>query len=288
LTDKTETASRLRSLLGEPLVHFVLAALAVFVAWNMVSQSRASASRTIRVSHADLERLASLYAAESGALPSKEDMLAMVNDYVRDEALAREARQLGLDQNDTIVTRRLAQKMTFMISDLADDPDPDEQTLRDWYTAHADRFTEPQAITFTHVYFSEDVRGSKAESDASAALTRLNAGADWQHVGDPFMLQRTYGDLPVREIARLFGPDFAKALAAAPASDAWFGPVRSALGLHLVRVSANMPSRVIPFDEARDAVLADWKDETRRNENEAAVQKIVGRYKVEIEGADAK
>ena len=37
-----------------------------------------------------------IYAAESGALPSGEDMVAMVNDYVRDEVLAREARRLKL------------------------------------------------------------------------------------------------------------------------------------------------------------------------------------------------
>ena len=121
MTDKTEQVRRWPVLLREPLVHFILAALVVFIAWNVVASGRADEARTIRVSGADLERLASIYTAEAGALPSGEDMVAMVNDYVRDEALAREAKRLGLDEGDTIVTRRLAQKMTFMVADLAGD-----------------------------------------------------------------------------------------------------------------------------------------------------------------------
>lgn len=288
MTEDNKQARRLPVLLREPLVHFILAALAVFFGWNALSGATANEQRTIRVTSADLERLASVYAAESGALPSSEDMVAMVNDYVRDEALAREARRLKLDEGDTIVTRRLAQKMTFMVADLAQEKTPDEATLREWYETHADRFTEPQKVTFNHVFFSEDVRGAAAEADAETALGALNAGADWQKTGDPFMLQRTYGDLPVREAVRLFGPDFAQALAAMPASDTWTGPVRSALGLHLLKVTANTPPHLKPFEEVRDAVLADWQDETRREENEKAIQDIISRYKVVVEGINDK
>lgn len=274
-------------LLREPLVHFVLAALAVFVAWNVTSGMRERADRTIVVTRTDIERFAALYAAESGALPSEADMAAIVNDYVRDEALAREARRLGLDSGDTIVTRRLAQKMTFMVSDLNEDLEPDDRVLRNWYEAHPERFTEPQEITFTHVYFSKDTRGENATRDAEEALSALNGGADWRQTGDPFMLQRAYGDMPVREIARLFGIEFARSVAGMDASDDWQGPVSSALGVHLVKVSQNTPAQLRPFDEARTAIIADWRDETRRTENEAAIRDIVSRYKVEVEGGDA-
>ena len=273
-------------MLREPLVHFIIAAFMVFFAWNILAASRASEERTIRVSTGDLERMASLYAAESGALPSSEDMVAMVNDYVRDEALAREARRLKLDEGDTIVTRRLAQKMTFMVADLAQETEPEEAVLHTWYETHADRFSEPQKVTFTHVFFSEDMRGSSADTDARTALNLLNAGGDWRSMGDPFMLQRSYGDLPLREAARLFGADFARALAETPASDTWTGPVRSALGLHLVQMTTNTPAHLKPFEQVREAVLTDWQDETRREENEKAIREIISRYKVEVEGLD--
>jgi hypothetical protein len=288
LTDTTEQVRRWPVLLREPLVHFILAALAVFIAWHFVSSGREEEARTIRVSSADLERLASIYTAEAGALPSGEDMVAMVNDYVRDEALAREAKRLGLDEGDTIVTRRLAQKMTFMVADLTREETPDDAVLRDWYETHADRFTDPQMVTFRHVFFSEDVRGAAATADARATLERLNTGNDWREAGDPFMLQRAYGDLPLREVVRLFGGEFAQSLAATPASDLWTGPVRSALGVHLVQVSANTPPQLQPFDDAKDAVLADWQDETRREANETAIQDIIARYNVEVEGINAE
>ena len=288
MTDKSEGARSWPVLLREPLVHFILAALVVFFAWHLVSSGRASEARTIRVTTADLERLASIYAAESGTLPSGEDMVGMVNDYVRDEALAREAKRLGLDDGDTIVTRRLAQKMTFMVADLARTDTPEEIVLREWYETHADRFTEPQKVTFKHVFFSEDLRGAAAAADAKAALGKLNEGGEWKSAGDPFMLQRAYGDLPLREVVRLFGADFAQTLAATPASDLWTGPVRSALGLHLVQVSNNTPPQLQPFEAVRDSVLADWQDETRREANDKAIQDIIARYKVEVEGINAE
>ena len=288
MTNKTEQVRRWPVLLREPLVHFIFAALVVFFAWHVLSSNRADEARTIRVTNADLERLASIYAAEAGTLPSGEDMVAMVNDYVRDEALAREAKRLGLDEGDTIVTRRLAQKMTFMVADLAREETPDDAVLRAWYETHADRFTEPQKITFQQVFFSEDTRGAKATSDAEDMLGKLNAGGDWREAGDPFMLQRAYGDLPLREVVRLFGAEFAEAIAATPASDVWTGPVRSALGVHLVQVSANTPPLLLPFEDVKDAVLADWQDETRREANEKAIQDIIARYKVEVEGINAE
>jgi peptidyl-prolyl cis-trans isomerase C len=105
-------------------------------------------------------------------------------------------------------------------------------------------------------------------SDAEALLGKLNAGKDWREAGDPFMLQRAYGDLPLREVVRLFGGEFAQALAVTPASDLWTGPIRSALGVHLVQVSANTPPRLPPFDDVKAMVLADWQDNPARGERE--------------------
>ena len=102
----------------EPLVHFILLAVVIFGVYQWVTAARQSAERTIVVTQADLESLASLYAVEAGALPTEQDMRAIVTDQVQQEALAREARQLGMAEDDTVVQRRLAQKMTFMLSDL--------------------------------------------------------------------------------------------------------------------------------------------------------------------------
>ena len=267
----------MRQLLREPLVHFIIVALLVFAGHAAWTAHVAARNGTITVTQEDMQRMAALYASESGALPSPEDMAAMVSDQIRDEALSREARRLGIE-------RRLAQKMSFMVSDLADTPVPDETTLRAWYDTHTDAYTAPPNVTFEHVFLSTD----RTDADTATLLNTLNTPSppDWHTLGDPFILQRAYGDLPFRETVRLFGPDFANALFALDASDAWQGPVRSALGLHLVHLIAKDEGSLRPFEEVRSQVEANWRDDALRTANETAIADIIKRYKVRIEGAE--
>ena len=269
----------------DPLFHFVVAGALLFGVHALYTAHITNKAETITVTGAELERMAALYTAEAGTLPSETDMAAMVNEYVRDQALSREARRLGLDTDDTIITRRLSQKMAFMVSDLAKTEDPGEDTLRAWHEDHPDRFTAPPRISFSHVYVSPDARGARASADAEQLLASLNGpdAPSWQSLGDPFMLQRSYGDLPLRETARLFGTEFATALTKIEPGTEWKGPLRSSLGLHLVQLTSRTDARLIPFDEARAQVLKDWRDENQRAANEDAIAQIIARYKVEIE-----
>jgi hypothetical protein len=212
----------------------------------------------------------------------------MVTDHVRDAALSREARRLGLDQDDTIIERRLAQKMTFMISDLADTPEPDEATLRSWYEVHPATYTTAPNVTFEHVFLSADRRAATMETDTATLLTALNAPSapDWRTLGDPFMLQRAYGDLPLRETIRLFGADFARGLFSLEAGDDWQGPVTSSFGQHLVHLVSKDDGHLRTFEDARAQIEAEWRDAAQRAANEKAVADIIKRYKVDIEGAE--
>lgn len=275
-------------LVRDPLTHFVVAAALIFAAYSFWQARSERADSTIVITAAEIERLAALYTSEAGALPSESDMAAMVSDLVRDEALSREARRLGLDRDDTIITRRLAQKMSFVVSDLAEDPEPTDEMLRAWYTDHAERFTSPAALTFSHIYFSPDERGASALSDAQETMQRLNASTDIasSDFGDPFMLQRQYGDVPVREVARQFGGEFAKSLSELTPSNQWQGPVQSAFGVHLVKLNSSTPASIPPFDDIVAQVRKDWREDTRRRANEQAVQDIISRYAVEIEGIE--
>lgn len=273
----------MRGLIREPLVHFVLAAGLIFAAYSAVSAGRVGETETIRISAAELERLAALYATEAGTLPSTEDLRAIIVDHVENEALTREARRLGLGEGDTVVERRLAQKMRFMLDDLAELPAPEEAELRDWYGEHPERFTEPGRVSFDHVFLT-----SPDDARSTALLAQLNGNTppDWRRSGDPFMLQRQYGNLPVREVVRLFGGDFAEALSSLPVSDGWQGPVPSAIGIHLVRVSSRSPEQLPAFDDIQDAVATDWETNMRRRLNAEAVAEVVARYEVEIEGLE--
>ncbi|MCR9194552.1 MAG: peptidylprolyl isomerase [Hyphomonas sp.] len=267
----------------EPLVHFVLLAILIFGAHQVVTSGRSSSERTIVITQAEMERLASLYAVESGSLPTEQDMRAIIVDQVQQEALAREATRLGMAEDDTVVQRRLAQKMTFMLSDLGQIDPPSDDVLQDWLTEHADRFAQPLRLSFDHIYFSSD-NDPRMES----LLTELSEdpNMNWRNTGDPFMLQRRYADLPDREIVRLFGGQFLEGLQAlSPSEDeTWQGPVRSALGTHLVRITERADARMPPLDEVRAAVLQDWTEAEQRRRTAEEINTIVNRYDVVIEG----
>lgn len=268
-------------LFREPLLHFTAAAALIFLAYSLLGRGEETRD-TIYVSQGDMERMAALYAAESGALPPPEDMQAMVLDHVETIALAREARRLDLDERDTVVERRLAQKMQFMVDDLTEFPDPDEDTLRQWYQAHADRFTQPKRVTFDHVFFRD-----ADEAGIEAALAMLSGDpASWRQAGDPFLLQKQYGELPIREVVRLFGAEFAAGLDALSPSPDWQGPVKSAFGRHLVRLVSVSEAETPAFEQVRDHVEAEWKADERRRLNAEAVADIIAKYDVVIEGAE--
>lgn len=274
----------MKRLIQEPLVHFVLLATLIFGAYQVVTSGRSTSERTIVITQADMERLASLYAVEAGALPTEQDMRAIIIDQVQQEALAREASRLGMAEDDTVVQRRLAQKMTFMLSDLGQIEPPSDEVLQAWLTDHADRFEQPLRLSFDHIYFS-----SETDPRIGSLLTELaeNPDMNWRNTGDPFMLQRRYADLPDREIVRLFGGQFLTGLQALlpKADETWQGPVSSALGTHLVRITERTEARMPLLDEVRAAVLQDWSETEQRRRTTEEINAIVDRYEIVIEGA---
>ncbi|MEZ5710367.1 MAG: peptidylprolyl isomerase [Blastomonas sp.] len=271
-----------RALLREPFVHFLIAGLVLFATHGWWGDALDGDERRIVVTSDQVERLKKIWAAEALHLPGEEDVKGIIADHVREEALFREAERLGLGDDDTIIKRRLAQKMAFLLYDRTRISDPGDDTLQSYYRTHQARFTPPELRSFDHVFISTEKRGARARTDALALRDQLEQGADWQSLGDPFMLQRSYADLPRREAARQFGPDFADALFALK-KGGWSMPIQSAFGLHLVRLAAIAPSRIPDFQGIRPAVLEEWKADAREKANNAALDELVARYDVEIE-----
>lgn len=271
----------MKRLIREPLVHFVLIAVAIFVAYGWLSDRKTSEEQTIRVTSSDIDRMAALFTTEAGGLPSDQDMRAMILDHIEQQALAREARRLGLAEGDTVVERRLAQKMSFMITDMEAVTSPAPGELEEWFAQNQELFVEPDRVSFQHVFFA---RADDPRLDATVQAL-VNDPETWRSLGDPFMLQRTYSELPPREIGRLFGSAFANEVSQANTElAAWSSPVASALGLHLVRVTARREGGLPELEIIRDRVQTRWQEEKGRAQAREAVAAIVDRYTVEIEG----
>ncbi len=275
----------MRRWLREPLLQFLLAGLLLFVgyAWLNPGTGREAESTRIELTTDDLRQIQVAWLAQGRAPLSPEQLRHLVEARVREEILYREALALGLDQDDTIVRRRLAQKMEFLFEDVAALREPAPGELSTWFASHAERYTLPARASFRHLYFSPDRRGERAREDATQALAKLArepaAGPTAETLGDPFMFQDYYGDRPFDDIARSFGPGFARALFQL-APGAWAGPLESGYGWHLVWVDGVTPARVPEFEEVASDVQREWLEEQRAGIRERAFEEMRARYEV--------
>jgi len=271
--------------LREPLLHFLLAGLLLFGAYRLVHQGSGEpdpASR-IELTADDLRQIHAAWLAQGREALSPKEVRSLVDARVREEILYREALALGLDKDDTIVRRRLAQKMEFLFEDVAALRAPTAGELRAWFEKNAERFTLPARFTFRHLYFSPDRRGERARDDAARALAKLAGkpadGPAAAALADPFMFQDYYGDRSFDEIARTFGPGFARALLdRAPGT--WSGPIESGYGWHLVWVDSITPARVPAFEDVEPDVRRAWIEDQRDEIRERAFEAMRARYEV--------
>lgn len=286
LHQETQAVKPMNSLLKEPLFHFLALGVAIFTlnAWReKVRPTEPSVSR-IEITAAVIERLRAGYERQFGQTPGAEDLRGLVTAHLREEVLCREALALGLDRDDTIVRRRLAQKMEFLTDDLASAAEPEDAAVRAFFEKNAARYVKPARVTFRHIYFSKEKRGAKGEATAREALSSLEKGASDETMGDPFLHGFEFAAREAQEITALFGGEFAAQVATLREGE-WSGPITSAYGLHLVRVEMRGVSQPASFDTVRDTVVRDFNDERRRTANLEIFEKLRERYQVRVDEA---
>lgn len=269
-----------RRVASEPLAHFVIAGLALFVAGQLY-QSQVNQHRIV-ITPAHAAQLANDYALQFGQKPDPATWDALVKRDIHDEILFRQGVALKLDQDDQIVRRRVVQKMQFLMQDLNAPAEPGDAQLQAYYNARADHYATPARTTFSHIFFSSDNGGdTAAKARAEAALRGLsNAVTRAPERGDPFPDLYDFSAYEPEQIYRLFGhTPFAEAVQTAPAGH-WEGPFRSAYGWHLVYVSARQVAGRPPLAEVRDAVRTDYLDAAQEAANNMAFDKLARQYQV--------
>jgi peptidyl-prolyl cis-trans isomerase C len=278
-----------RRWLREPLLHFLLAGALIFAVYDLLHPAdRNAQANQIVLTKDDLRQLAVHWLAQGRALPTADEMRALVEQKVSEDILSREAVALGLDKDDEIIRRRLAQKMDFLAADIAALQDPSDAELRAWFAQNSGQFALPPRVSFRHLYFSCD-RGPGALDAAAAALAKLTgepAAAAVAAAADPFMFRDYYDDRSREQIAKEFGPDFAKALFQLDPG-AWRGPIRSGYGWHLVFVDATEPGRIPAFEEVEPDVKSAWLDQKQREIKRTAFEAMRARYNVVVPPIEA-
>jgi len=273
----------------EPLLHFLLIGAVLFgaYAWRNRTAPGESKIRQVRVSEDDVLWLKETWAKQWQREPTRDELRVLVTEFLKEELLAREAREMGLDQNDIIVRRRLAQKVEFLVQDTSQLAEPTEDDLRKFYAAHPEPFSEPARVSFTHVYFSREKR-KDAAADANAVLARLGdhqpSALDPQpsEMGDRLLLDSNFSDIDQQAVAGQFGEKFATAVFAQPAGS-WRGPIDSGYGLHLVRVLSQTPARRREFAQVRLHVLDRWREQRRQESNGEYFAGLLKKYDVVVD-----
>ena len=270
-------------LVREPLLQFLALGLLLFIGYQTLHRTDGPHPGRIELTPDDLRQIALAWVAQGRPTPTPEEMHALVDARVREEILYREGLALGLDKDDTIVRRRMAQKMEFLFEDVAALREPTADELRGWFDENAERFPLPARATFRHLYFSPDRRGAHARGDAARALEKLAGkpmdAPDAKALADPFMFQDYYGDRVPDEVAKTFGPGFARALFRV-APGAWAGPIESGYGWHLVWVDTLTPVRVPALEEVKSDVKTAWTEERRAEVRQKAFAAMRARYEV--------
>lgn len=274
----------MKRILREPLLHFLLLGAAIFAAYGAVSKRIGDEPGKIIVTQGQVASTVMGFTRTWQRPPTREELEGLIRDQVREEVYYREAMALGLDKDDTIIRRRLRQKMEFVTDDVVAQAQPTDAELNAYLEAHPDQF-RAQLLTFSQVYLNPEKHGENLARDAAQLLAQLRqAGgkADVSPLGDSFLLDHKFEALPASEVGKLFGEEFAAKLGRLSPGQ-WQGPVKSGYGVHLVFVAERTDGRLPALAEVRDAVRREWDNARRLETNEKRYEAMLKRYVVTIE-----
>lgn len=267
--------------LHEPLVHFLIAGLAVFAFSSLRDVPADPASRTIIISEEQVTRLAARWQAAWRRAPTAREIDALIRDHVKEEIYYREARRLGLDQDDPIIRRRLRSKMEDLSIAAAENAMPSDAVLKDWVARHPARYATDPRISFDQIYLGQGDAAAIA-GRAGAIQRALRGGADWRALGERISLPPALEAAEQTAVARQFGDDFAVALIDLASGD-WVGPMASGFGFHLVRVRTVAVATPPRLDEVRKRAENDWRAATLAAREARAYQVLLDGYVIKIE-----
>lgn len=271
----------IRAVMREPLLHFLLGGVGLFLLFNYVSDSESIDDDQIVVTSGQIEHLTTLFVKTRQRTPTDVELRGLIDNYVLEEVLYREALAMGLEQDDTIIRRRLRQKIEFLLDDFTL-VEPADEDLQQFLDKDPDRFRLDARISFTQVYLQEESRAS-----AGATLATLQNGlSDPSQLSDSHLIAYQFDDVSEAVISAQFGGTFTTALFELGIGE-WTGPIESPFGLHLVRIEQIVPGVVPALADIRAEVEREWLVDFRASAQQAIIDQMKLKYTVTIEPYEA-
>ena len=270
--------------LKEPLLHFIALGALVFLFYGLVADD-GPADDEIVVTSGQQEHLVTAFTRTWQRPPTQSEFTGIVDDWIREEIAYREGVDMQLDTNDTIIRRRLRQKLEILAEDIVSLAEPTPEVLEQYRAENQSDYTLEPVYTLRQVYFSEDRRRAAAMQDAGQALLLLQTDSTLtnpEDMGDPISLRHRIVTERQSSIAATFGMEFVESLVDIEPGK-WSGPVRSGYGLHLVLIEDFSPGRPLTLAEAERDVRRDWANEQRIEAIDTLYEKLGEKYTITVE-----
>lgn len=275
----------MKKLLREPLLHFLLLGAGLFALYAWLGGPSVGEGERVVITQGRVEQLASGFARMHQRAPDAAELKGLIDDAVREEIYYREAKALALDEDDTIVRRRLQQKLEFVSEDVSRIAEPSDAQLQAYLQAHPEKFSSGLRYSFSHLYLNPERHGAQTDADARrmlATLVKQGVTTEPDRRGDPFLLGLRFDDIGSDELARLFGKEFEQRLRAGSVGQ-WQGPLSSGYGTHLVLLRNRAGEQVPALASVRSEVREQWIGDQRLQANEKFYADLRKRYTVTIE-----
>ena len=270
----------------EPLLHFLLIGAALFMFYGQTREPGSDAPKRIVITSGQVEQLAANFKRTWMRAATETEQASLIESYVRDEVFYREALAMGLDQSDPVVRQRMRSKLEFILEDLSSTAVADE-VLQAYLQEHPDKFRTQLQVSFQQVYLSPDAHSDLA-AEAEIVLVSLNGGAAPESLGDPTLVPNSFTLAAQSEIERSLGERFGREVVELVPGDDWVGPVFSAFGGHLVKVSERVDARLPDLSEIRALVEREYLVERRIEIKDLAYAKLREGYDVTIEADETR
>lgn len=271
----------LTRILKDPLFHFVVIGAVLFAAYAKLNpESEQSPENSIFVSRGRIEQLAAIFAKTSQRPVTREDLKSLIDDYILEVAYSRKAIEMGIDQDDTMIRRRLRQKLVFLTDDTIAQVTPSDEELERYRVENIEKFQTDSAYTFQHKYFNPSDHGDDPFSKIQNIAISLRVGDEV--FGDPTLLPESFEDTNTRIINRTFGHDFSSKISDLTVGE-WSDPVTSTYGLHLIFIERVTPGESPPLEQIRPIVEREWANDLKDKARRTFDTELLKDYVIEVE-----
>lgn len=266
-------------ILKEPLLHFLAIGAAFFVLYAWLNPGDTGSGQRIVVDEGRVQSLAASFERTWNRAPSSDELARLIEEFALEEIYYRQALEMGLDENDTVIRRRLRQKLEFLATSMATVAQPEDSDLQDFLNQYQEQYRRPDRYSFEQVYINPERNGANLERRLAEVESALEKGVDVQ--GDETLIARTFDDTSSYQLDNVLGRGFAQQLDDLPLEE-WSTPLRSGLGFHFVKVHARETGEVPALDDIRAAVLRDWTYEREREAQREIERELLAKYEIVV------